>query len=133
MIRNILWPNATRAFFLPSRLTALRYVSERIVPLVWLADQATCTSIDLSQALPLVVLPVRRLPALWLFPGHIPAQLARCPAVANFAMSGPISATITSADRAATPGIVASRAAASRKGGGRSFAAAASITSAIRA
>src|SRR3954453_9471714 len=55
---------------------------------------------------PLRVRPERRLPADWSLPGQRPAQLARCPAVGNTLMSVPISATMTSAVRWATPVIV---------------------------
>ena len=46
------------------------------------------------------------LSALRLLPGLTPAQEARCPGVANLSMSVPISATIVSAVRRPTPGIV---------------------------
>jgi hypothetical protein len=52
---------------------------------------------------PLRARPDRRLPADWSLPGHPPAQLARCPAVGKTVMSIPISATMTSAVRCATP------------------------------
>ena len=56
------------------------------------------------------VRPFSRLPALSWLPGQRPAQEAACPAVGNRVMSQPSSATITSAVRRATPGIVSSRA-----------------------
>ena len=43
------------------------------------------------------------LPALWLFPGQRPAQLAQCRALGKTAMSGPSSATRTFAVRRSTP------------------------------
>jgi hypothetical protein len=46
--------------------------------------------ISLSQRLPLVVLPERRLPPVMLLPGHMPAHDARCAAVGNRVMSTPI-------------------------------------------
>jgi hypothetical protein len=49
------------------------------------------------------VRPLRRLPADLSLPGQPPAQLARCRAVGNTLMSIPISATMTSAVRRATP------------------------------
>src|SRR6266576_817484 len=52
------------------------------------------------------LLPERRLPADWSFPGHCPAHDARCPAVGNTLMSTPISAISSSAVRFWTPGIV---------------------------
>src|SRR5438105_9089426 len=98
-----------RAFFFPSRLAHLWYVTPKIVFLVCDAAQATCTSVVRSHWLPLVVRLLRRFPALSLWPGHRPAHDARCPAVANWLMSAPISATITSADWRPTPGILISR------------------------
>src|SRR5437868_5660564 len=124
MMERILWPTATSAFFRPSLLAHLRYTAGKIVSLVRAAAHATWTSVDRSHWLPLVVLPLRRLPALWSLPGHIPAQLARWPALGNFDMSVPISATITSAARDPTPGTRRNRAAATAKG---------AATSAIRA
>ena len=74
---RILCANATSAFFFPSRFTHRRYAAANAVPLVWLAAHAACTSAVRSHWLPLVVRPLRRLPALWSFPGHIPAHDAR--------------------------------------------------------
>jgi hypothetical protein len=51
------------------------------------------------------VLPLLRLPALSLLPGHIPAHDARWPAVGKRVMSTPISATSTSTVHGPTPGI----------------------------
>src|SRR5215211_2128405 len=64
---------------------------------------------DRSQGLPLRVFPLRRLPALSLLPGHIPAQDARWLALGKRAMSVPISATSASATYRPTPGIVSRR------------------------
>src|SRR5438093_6588014 len=57
-----------------------------------------------SHLLPFRVFPLRRFPALSSLPGHMPAQLARWPAVGNTAMSVPISARMVSAVRRWTPG-----------------------------
>jgi hypothetical protein len=65
---------------------------------------------------PLRVRPERCLPADSLFPGHTPAQEARCAAVGNWPMSGPISATMTSAARRSTPGMVSNNATCSAYG-----------------
>src|SRR5215204_736887 len=65
---------------------------------------------DPSHLQPLRVRPERRLPADWSLPGQRPAQEARCRAVGKTRMSVPISATMTSAVRAATPVIVAASA-----------------------
>ena len=69
--------------------------------------------------MPLVVLPLRRFPADSLLPGHIPAQLDKCPALGKRLMSTPISAMMVSAVLSPTPGIVSSNATASpTKGSG---------------
>src|SRR5437764_13819330 len=103
MTVNTLWPTATSAFFTPSRLDHRRYNPGKIGPLGRDAAHATCTSIDRSHRLPLVVVPLRRLPAVWSLPGHTPAHDARWPALGNRLMSVPISATITSAAWCPTP------------------------------
>jgi hypothetical protein len=56
------------------------------------------------------------LPADWSLPGQRPAQDARCPAVGKMLMSSPISATMTSAVRRATPVRLAARATPVAKG-----------------
>ena len=61
-----------------------------------------------TSELPLVVFPLRFLPALSLLPGDMPAQEARCASLGNGVMSGPISAIKTSATRRSTPGIASS-------------------------
>ena len=48
----------------------------------------------------------RRLPALSSWPGQTPPQLHKCPSLGNRVISPPVSATITSAVRCLTPGIV---------------------------
>src|SRR5439155_24631812 len=68
-----------------------------------------------SHLLPFRVLPVFRFPALSLFPGHMPAQLASWPAVGKRLMSRPISAASTSAVRRWTPGMVVRRSTAAAK------------------
>ena len=73
--------------------------------MLWLAAQAAWVSICRSHRLPLVVRPLLRLPALSLFPGHIPAHDAKWSAVGNCSMFGPISAITVSAARCSTPGI----------------------------
>src|SRR3954468_5487351 len=65
---------------------------------------AASLSAALSHLDPLRVRPERCLPAERSLPGHCPAQEARCRAEGNTVMSGPISATITSAVRRWTPG-----------------------------
>jgi hypothetical protein len=65
---------------------------------------------------PLRVRPERCLPADSLFPGHTPAQEARWAAVGNWPMSGPISATMTSAARRSTPPMVSNSATCSAYG-----------------
>ena len=52
------------------------------------------------------VRPDRRRPADWWWPGHAPAQDAKCPTVGNTLMSSPHSAIRTCAAWAWTPGIV---------------------------
>src|SRR4051794_28706490 len=71
-----------------------------------------------SQTLPFVVRAGGDLPALWLFPGHMPAQEASAEAEGNCAMLGPISAAMSSASLRLTPGIVASSLMASLRGSG---------------
>jgi hypothetical protein len=56
------------------------------------------------------------LPALSLSWGHSPAHKRKCPTVAKRLISTPISAMITCAAVALTPGIVIRRLTASRKG-----------------
>ena len=56
------------------------------------------------------------LPALSFWPGHKPAQLAKCWAVGNWRMSTPISAMRTSAVRWATPGMLSRRCCSAAKG-----------------
>ena len=58
----------------------------------------------------------RRLPALSSFLGQRPAQETRCPTVGKRLMSPPISARMTWALKSLTPGMVASRRTAVRKG-----------------
>ena len=105
-----LTPHRHHAFFFPSRFARTGGTAPRRSS-PWCASPPTppAPASSAARRLPLVVRPVRRLPALWLLPGHTPAQLARWPAVGNCAMSAPISATITSAARRPTPGIVTSR------------------------
>lgn len=45
-------------------------------------------------------------PADWCWPGHTPAQEAKCPGVGNWDMSAPVSAMITSAVVVEMPGMV---------------------------
>jgi hypothetical protein len=87
---------------------------------VWLAAHAACTRIRFSQRFPFVMRPLRRLPALLLFPGHIPAHDARWSALGNCSIRGPISASTVSATLWLTPGIVCNRSSASAKGAGAS-------------
>jgi hypothetical protein len=63
--------------------------------------------------LPCVVAPLRRLPALCLFPGHTPAHEARCFAEGKRVMSGPISASIAAAATGPVTGSVSKRRSAS--------------------
>src|SRR4051812_22677600 len=114
----MLCASPTSAFFFPHRRTSRRYFADRYVPFVRVAAQAACTSALRSQALPFVVRPLLRLPALSLLPGHKPAHEASCCCVANRPMSVPTSATTTSATRRLIPGIVInSHSAAHRPGG----------------
>ena len=85
-----------------------------------LAAYAASVRVTRSQGLPLRVLPVLRWPALSWLPGHIPAQLAKWPAVGKRPMSVPISAGMTSADQRPPPGSESSRASAVSKGARRS-------------
>ena len=80
------------------------------------AHQAVCTSRVFSHGAPWRSLVERRLPALSSFLGQRPAQETRWAAVGKRLMSGPISARMTAAESALTPGMVVSRAAASRNG-----------------
>src|SRR3981081_943530 len=73
-----------------------------------LAAQAHCTSMVLSHGAPLRRRVRLRLPALSFWPGHIPAQATRWPAVAKRLMSVPISDRIVNADSRLTPGMVTS-------------------------
>lgn len=73
-----------------------------------------------THGLPLRVLPLRRLPALSLWPGHMPAREAKWPAVGKRLRSTPISASSTSAMRRPMPGRAARRAINSSKGRMRS-------------
>ena len=57
--------------------------------------------------LPFLIRPCLLLPAERLLPGQMPAQLARCFALGNWLMSGPISARILAAVISLTPGMVA--------------------------
>jgi len=72
------------------------------------ALQAHSPSLARRQVLPLVIRPLRRLPALSLLPGHTPAQEARGLAVGKRVMSVPISATLAAAAVSPTPGMVRS-------------------------
>src|SRR4051812_1243340 len=82
-----------------------------------MAAIAASLSAALSQREPLRVRPERCLPAERSLPGHCPAQEAKCRALGNTVMSGPISAMITSALRRWTPGIVQSSSTACAKRG----------------
>ena len=78
------------------------------MPLVRPAALAASLSPERSHLEPWRVWPDLFLPADSLWPGHIPAQEARWPAVGKRDMSGPISASKSSAVRLSTPGIVLS-------------------------
>lgn len=82
----------------------------KVQPLVRMAAPAASVRAIRSHLQPFRVAPRLRWPALALFPGHGPAQLAKCLAVGKRVMSTPISATRTSAVRCATSGIALSRA-----------------------
>src|SRR6266700_896941 len=60
-----------------------------------MAACAASTRAVRSQGLPLRVRPLRRLPALSLLPGHMPAHEARCRALGKRRISAPISARMT--------------------------------------
>ncbi len=93
-----------------------RYRAPKALFVVRAADSAASVSAVRSHGFPFRVVPGRCFPALSLFPGHTPAQLARWPAVGKAVMSAPISAMITSAVRLFTPWIVSSRASSSANG-----------------
>src|SRR5262245_41296570 len=69
--------------------------------------------------LPLRVLPLWRLPALSLWPGHMAAQPPRWPAVGQRRMSGPRAAAMLLAAVRCTPGLVSSAASAGPNGTSR--------------
>src|SRR5260221_9791127 len=106
MMTSIECATATRAFFLPRRRANLWYWAARYVFLVWEAAHAACTNAVRKYGFPLFVLPVLRLPADSLFPGHSPAQLEIWLSEGNALMSTPISATTVSAVRLPTPRMV---------------------------
>src|SRR5215208_7342415 len=83
------------------------------------AAQAHCTRVVFSQGAPWRRRVERRLPALSSLRGHRPAQDSRCPALGKRRMAVPISATITSAPSALTPGMELSSRTAARKGSDR--------------
>jgi len=83
MIPGGVGPTATAARLGPRRAANRRYCEPRYVPSLRPAACAACTSATRSHRLPLVALPLRRLPALSLLPGPIPARLARCRAVGD--------------------------------------------------
>src|SRR5690349_19002301 len=99
MIIKIVCPTAMEAFLLPRRAAIRRYWAERYVFLVCDAASADSTRSLRNQGLPLRVLPFKRFPALSWFPGHIPAQEAKCLALGNRVVSVPISANTPSAAR----------------------------------
>src|SRR6516165_3924414 len=103
---SIVWATATIVFFLPLRTMRRWYCAARYVFLVREAAQAAWQRARRNQMLPLGVFPDRRLPALSLFPGQIPAHLAAWPAVGNWSMLAPISATKVEAVSSSIPGIV---------------------------
>ena len=70
-----------------------------------------------SHRLPFRVLPLRRLPALSLFPGQTPAQEAKLSAEGNWLISTPISAMTLQAVVRSKPGISANKETASSMGG----------------
>jgi hypothetical protein len=78
--------------------------------------QALWQSFCRSHRLPFRVLPLRRLPALSLFPGQTPAQEARSSAEGNWFILIPISAITAQAVVRSKPGISASNETASSKG-----------------
>src|SRR5450631_652486 len=96
------------ARFLPRRTLHRRYCSAKYVFLLFDAAQAAWHNARLSHALPLLVRPEYRLPALMWLPGHIPAQLETWSEVGYCCMSVPSSATITPATTKLTPGMVSS-------------------------
>src|SRR3954469_24842428 len=94
MISSSRCATATSARFLPRLPTSRPYSCRRCDPTALLAAQAHCTSTTRSHLFPFVVLPLLRLPALSLLPGHTPTHDARCAALGNWLMSDPTS-TIT--------------------------------------
>src|SRR5262245_65125905 len=90
----------------PRRGRSRRYWAARYTSLVRLAAVAASVSAVSSHLEPWRDAFERRLPAERLLPGHCPAQLARWRAEGKRLMSAPVSATITSAVRRWTPGIV---------------------------
>src|ERR671930_2808550 len=96
-------PTAIRARFFPRRAAIRRYWAARYVFFVLEATWAISTRICRSQRLPFHVLPLKRLPPLSWFPGHLPAQEARCLALGKRLRSVPISAIRLAAARCPTP------------------------------
>jgi hypothetical protein len=103
-------PTAIGARFAPRRRAARRYRAPRYVVFECEAAHLAWTTACRCHRFPFVVRPVRRFPALSLFPGHMPAQLANCPAVGNGSTVGPTSASSTSAVCRLIPGMVVNRA-----------------------
>jgi len=74
---KMLCATAMMAHFLPLRAASLLNWADRYVFLVRAAAQADWQAMRRNHGLPLRILLLIRLPALSLFPGHTPAQLAR--------------------------------------------------------
>src|SRR5258706_1319389 len=72
-----------------------------------LTFQTTSINTARKRALPLVILPERRLPPLCLLPGQTPAHEARCLAEGKRLISTPISARMAAAATSWMPGILA--------------------------
>src|SRR5512142_2382660 len=102
------WATATAARLSPRRARR-RWNCEPKYDWVRLVAQAASTSAGLSQFWPRRVLPLRRLLALMLLPGHRQAHEARWWALGKALTSGPISARITSAVQRLMPGMASKR------------------------
>jgi hypothetical protein len=103
------WATAITARCFPRRAARRRKSVATEVSLICVALWANGPSPVRSARFPLRVFPERRFPALSSWPGATPAHAARRAAVPKRLIAGPISATIISAPRRSTPGMVSSR------------------------
>jgi hypothetical protein len=127
------WPTATSAFCWPRRWTKRLDGAPPSAPCWCLAAHAAWTSAARTARRPGVVFPRLRLPAESWWPGHRPAQRARCLALGQGLLATPLAATLRCAPGSATPGSGSRRFTASATQGTRAWSTAwALVSSAAR-